>query len=52
MLQIIFRAEITILLIKKILEDKSLIHTYFVNYTVRKEPRVFLFYIWRYGYEN
>lgn len=31
MLQIIFRAEITILLIKKILEDKSLIHTYFVK---------------------
>lgn len=31
MLQMIFRAEITILLIKKILEDKSLIHTYFVK---------------------
>lgn len=39
MLQIIFRAEITILLIKKILEDKSLIHTYFVKVHCKKETK-------------
>lgn len=37
MLQMIFRAEITILLIKKILEDKSLIHTYFVKLHCKKK---------------
>lgn len=39
MLQIIFRAEITILLIKKILEDKSLIHTYFVKLHCKKKTK-------------
>lgn len=39
MLQMIFRAEITILLIKKILEDKSLIHTYFVKLNCKKKTK-------------
>lgn len=39
MLQIIFRAEITILLIKKILEDKSLIQTYFVKLHCKKKTK-------------
>lgn len=39
MLQMIFRAEITILLIKKILEDKSLIHTYFVKLHCKKKTK-------------